>query len=155
MPEWSYGQNTRVMWRLADPKEYVLADIMNVLSCAIDSIGHACWPWCRASLIKNYYCEMNIWQPRTASSEPSCRAGSGCRMRSGPPWPRSPNDSDASPEGYRARGQAGYPSRLVSPTGRAEVRRLPESCLSRPASSLAGGGDAGGPLGARKPGLGI
>src|SRR5262252_437911 len=60
-----------------------------------------------------------------------------------------------SPEGDRARGQAGYPSRLVSPTGRAEVRRLPESCLSRPASSLAGGGDAGGPLGARKPWLGI
>src|SRR5215471_10086165 len=92
-----YGQNTRAMWRLADPTEYVLAAIMNVLSCAIDSIGHACWPWCRASLIKNYYCEMNIWQPRTASSGPNCRAGSGCRMRSGPPWPRSPNDSDAKP----------------------------------------------------------
>src|SRR5215468_11224524 len=82
------------MWRLADPTEYVLAAIMNFLSCAIDSTGHAFWPLCRASLIKNYYCEMNIWQPRTASSGPSCRAGSGCRMRSGPPWPRSPNDSD-------------------------------------------------------------
>src|SRR5262245_43078146 len=29
------------------------------------------------------------------------------------------------PEGYRARGQAGYPSRLVPPTGRAEVRAYP------------------------------
>src|SRR5262245_8931316 len=45
--------------------------------------------------------------------------------------------------------------RLVSATGRAEVRRLPASCLSRPASSLTGGGGAHRPLCLRKPWPGI
>jgi hypothetical protein len=30
-----------------------------------------------------------------ASSERTCRRGSGCRMRSDPPWPKSLNDSAA------------------------------------------------------------
>jgi hypothetical protein len=52
-----------------------------------------------------------------------------------------------SSEGCRARGQAGYPSRLVSATGGAEVRRLPPSCLTRPPADLAGSGGAGAPIG--------
>src|SRR5215831_11253173 len=58
-----------------------------------------------------------------------------------------------SSEGYRPRGQAGYPSGLVSTTGSAEVQRVPWSCLSRPPTDLAGSGGAGSPVGAREPRL--
>src|SRR6516165_4902882 len=48
-----------------------------------------------------------------------------------------------------------YPSRLVSATGRAQVRRVSASRLSRPPTGLTGGGGAGGPFCARKPRLGV
>src|SRR5215510_4560153 len=56
--------------------------------------------------------------------------------------------------GCRARCQAGYPSRLVSATGGAEVRWLPLSCLSRPPTDLDGNGGVGGPVGTENRGWG-
>src|SRR5215831_3282157 len=57
--------------------------------------------------------------------------------------------------GCRARCQTGYPSRLVSTTGGAEVRWLPLSCLSRSPTGLARSGGVGNPVGTGEPGLGI
>src|SRR5262245_41459466 len=76
-------------------------------------------------------------------------------MPSDPPWPRSLSELDAKLEGHRTARQAGYPSRLVSATGGAEVRWRPLSCLSRPPSGLTGSGGTGSSFCARESKLGI
>src|SRR5215471_1153916 len=88
--------------------------------------------------------------PPSAPTRPApvvgCGAIDSCRDRE--------TTRSQSSAGDRTRCQTGYPSRLVSATGGAEVRWLPLSCLSRPPTGLARSGGVGNPVGTGEPGWG-